>query len=270
MRIQSINTNFSYIVSKKNSPSFGSTDRFYVREDGKEIGNNTWLFREDLPWHELAEFEIGHFKDKEKVNIIQFASSDGSEGYTKIISLLENPKRKNVDKFFPIQAYDIDNYIVHKAQGGEIALSERDFYRLANNSISLSKYFSRIATSYDDYLYDVYRRDILSEKQAVTLPGNFNVSDNLRDKIVFQLGDMFEILPKIKDNSNTILMCRNILGYFADNDAKIEEFVQTAGKVLKRGSLFTIGKIDTTFTNIESLLNKNNFLKMMNNVFLKI
>ena len=49
---------------------------------------------------------------------------------------------------------------------------------------------------------------------------------------------MFELLPKIKDEGNTILMCRNILGYF--KNPEIESFVQEAGKVLKPGSLLKL------------------------------
>lgn len=249
--------------------SFGSTDRFYKTDSGKEFGNNTWLFREDISWTDLAEFEISHFKDKDKVNIIQFAASDGSEGYTQIISLLENSKRKDVSKFFPIRAYDINDFIVSKARSGKISLSGRDIGKLRSNSIQRAKYFIRKPSAYMSD--DIYQKILQTNPDEIFGPlESFKVSDKLRDKITFNIGDMFEILPNIKDNSNTIILCRNILGYFHDEPEKIEEFIKTASKVLKKGSVFVIGKHDTDLTNIDQILNKNSFLKMQNNVYLKV
>ena len=103
MKINSINNNLS----------FGSTNRRYIAKDGEEYGCNSWLFRDDMDWDRLAKYQISHFKDKEKVNTIMFAASDGSEAYTDIISLHESPqKNKGIKKFFPIQAYDIDEEIL--------------------------------------------------------------------------------------------------------------------------------------------------------------
>ena len=81
---------------------------------------------------------------------------------------------------------------------------------------------------------------------------------------------MFNLLPKIKDDSNTVLLCRNILGYFADNEAKLEDFIRTAAQVLKKGSVFVIGKLDTDLTNIDSILQKNSFLKMQKYIYVKV
>lgn len=249
--------------------SFGSTDRFYKTDSGKEIGNNTWLFREDLSWKDLAEFEISNFKNKDRVNIIQFASSDGSEGYTQIISLLENSKRKDVSKFFPIQAYDIDDLITAKARSGQISLSAKDMAKFRSNSIQWSEYFIRKHSKFIPA--DTYQKILQANPDEIFGPlESFRVSDKLRDKITFKIGNMFEILPNIKDNSNTIILCRNILGYFQDEPEKIEEFIKTASKVLKNGSLLVIGKLDTDLTNIDSILQKNSFLKMQKNVYVKV
>ncbi len=51
------------------------------------MANITCTFRIDLDWADFAKLEIENFKHKDKVNIIQFASSDGSEAYTQIIVL---------------------------------------------------------------------------------------------------------------------------------------------------------------------------------------
>lgn len=256
------NTN---LLPNGNKISFGSTDRFY-KVGKKEIGNNSWVFREDIDWRDLAEFEISHFRNKDKVNIIQFASSDGSEGYTQIISLLENKKKANVDKFFKIMAYDIDNFIVQKALSGDLSISEKDISRFQSNSINYKKYFLRKREANG---LTPEGRALQSNPNAILGSyESFKVDDVLKDKICFQQGNMFEILPKIKDDSNTIVLCRNILAYCEENIVK--SFIDTANQVLKPGSLFIIGKHDTDFTKIEQILPKSSFLKIMRNVYLRV
>lgn len=108
----------------KSRIAFGTTARDYTNKNGEYIGTNSWLFRDDIDWKQLTEYEKSHFKDKSKVNVIQFASSDGSEAYTKIISILENNPSKNDDKFFPIKAFDIDDEVVKAAKSGLTPLTE--------------------------------------------------------------------------------------------------------------------------------------------------
>ncbi len=252
----------------QNKINFGSTDRFYKTDRGKEIGNSSWIFREDINWRDFSEFLIHNFRNKEQVNIIQFAASDGSEGYTQIISLLENPNKKDVSKFFPIQAYDIDDFIVTKAQSGKINLGVNDIARLRTNSIPRSKYFIRKPLTFVPE--NLYQKVLQSNPDEIFgVRDVFEVSDILQDKIIFDMGDMFKILPEIKDDSNTVILCRNILGYFHDEPEKIEKFIQTASAVLEKGSVFVIGKLDTDY-GVDKILKENSFLKMQNNVYMKI
>jgi len=253
------------------SVNFGSTDRFYTDKNKKEFGNNTWMFREDLNWKNYTEFIISNFRNKDKVNIIQFAASDGSEAYSLVLSLLGNDKKKDVSKFFPVQAYDIDDYIVSKAQRGIISLSQDDIDNLSIHHIPIKKYFEHMIPSYikpDNPLYknfiEEYSTKVFGSRDS------FIVSDNLKNKTKFKIGDMFEITPKIQDNSNTIIMCRNILGYFYDEPEKIKSFIDDINKVLKPGSVFVIGDLDTSLTHIDSYLNDKKFIRIMKNVYLKV
>ncbi len=74
----------------KSCPAFGTNARIYKTQTGIEMGTLTYPFRDDVDWKKLTEYEINHFKNHDRVNIIQFASSDGSEAYSKIISFLES------------------------------------------------------------------------------------------------------------------------------------------------------------------------------------
>lgn len=79
-------------------PSFRSMSCDY-KLNGQEMGLYTWMFRDDVNWRKLALLESVNFSNKDKVNIIQFAPSDGSEGYTQILSLLLHSP-EDAEKFY--------------------------------------------------------------------------------------------------------------------------------------------------------------------------
>lgn len=79
---------------------------------------------------------------------------------------------------------------------------------------------------------------------------------------------MYNILAELNDNSDTILLCRNILGYFEDN--KVEKFIKIVANKLKQGSLFIIGEYDTSNTFIDRLLLENKFMKVFEHVYQKL
>ena len=239
-----------------NNISFKSNYRYYKDSDGNPFGCYTTLFRSDLDWEKLAKYEVEHFKNKDKVNVVMFAASDGSEAYSKIISLFETAK-KQVQKFFPIKAYDIDDEILKAAKGGYIKVSDGDIFEIMSRTENTDDYFSETDKSIDienDKLGKSYKT-IKAKKRLTT-------------NVEFKKGDMFKEITKIQDNSNTILMCRNILGYFLND--KIEEFVKLASEFLKKGSLFVIGDYDRQYMNINELIKKYKFENVFRNVYKKI
>ncbi len=249
--------NYNSPKTQQNHISFGTTHRYYKTTDGDELGTNTWPFRDDIEWAKLAKYEKKHFKDKKKVNTIQFASSDGSEAYTKIISLIENNPAPDDGKFFPIKAFDIDPEVIKAAKSKLLNTMTFDRVSLQINTENYDKYFTET-----DKKLDI--KDDIKFASIKTL----KVSDILTDKVIFENNDMYKVLAKIRDESNTILMCRNILGYFDEN--KIEAFVKLVAQKLKTNSLFLIGEHDTRVSFIERYLGENGFAKVMKHVFKKI
>ncbi len=256
----------NYCLNNKQSkslrvePSFGTNGRIYKTESGRAMGTMTYTFRNDLDWKKLIEFELNHFKNHNKVNIIQFAASDGSEAYSKIISFFEKGKNKNIEKFFPIQAYDIDKEIITAAQSGLINIYPENMEEIHKNCSNYKKYFRetsqklKIKNNLFDSVYQKYNTYI--------------VADNIRKNVIFNHADMYDILFPFRDNSDTILMCRNLLGYLQER--QVQKTVEIISRKLKEGSLFIIGELDTSCTLIEEYLKSNNFLKVMKNVFKKL
>lgn len=236
--------------------TFQSNGRRYKNSAGESFGCFTTLFRSDLDWEKLANYEIDHFKNKDKVNIVMFAASDGSEAYSKIISLFEAAKNC-VKKFFPIKAYDIDDEILNAAKSGYIKASENDVFEIMSRAENIDDYFSKTDKNIE------IEGDAIAKRFKT-----IKAQDKLTSNVNFNKGDMFQEITKIKDESNTILMCRNILGYFLND--KMEEFVKLASDFLKKGSLFVIGDYDRQYMDVDALIKKYNFENVFKNVYKKL
>ena len=176
------NNNIYSQKSEKNSPAFGTTHRYYKNANG-EFGTNTWPFRDDIDWKALSEYEKKHFKNTQKVNLVQFASSDGSEAYTQIISLIENNPSADDKKFFPIKAFDIDPEVVKAAQSRLLNTMTFDRVSLQMNTENYDKYFKETGKKLDI-------KDDIKFDSVKTL----EVSKILTDKVVFENADMYKSL----------------------------------------------------------------------------
>lgn len=248
----------------KNNISFGSNRRSYDQDiNDVAMGCYTGLFRSDLNWNILGPLILNNFKNKENVNIVMFAASDGSEAYSTIISLLEaagNNKNQILKKFFPIKAYDYDYDILKAAKSGFINLEP-------NDRMAMQMY----CHDYQDYFTDTDK--LLYIKAEETSPESRNVRTMkakrvLTDNVSFFQADMFNKIKELNDkDGNTLLMCRNALGYF-END-KIESFIKDVSKKLKAGSMFIIGGHDSVLFDIDSCLKKYGFIKVTDKVYKK-
>ncbi len=238
-----------------NNLRFTSNSGFYKTEDGNSIGTTTKMFRADLNWKDFTNFMIKHFNHKDNVQILQFASSDGSEAYTQIISLLEN--NKATDKFFPIEAYDINEDIYRAASSGYINLNNKDKSKFVGKKIDFDKYFEKENISEANKIAILH--DKLENSEA------YKVRPILTDRVNFHHGDMFKVMLEHEDNGNTVVLCRNILNYFSDRD--LDRFVTTAAWKLKPRSLLVTGEIDRV--RVDDVIQRNGFLKLFPNVYMK-
>jgi chemotaxis methyl-accepting protein methylase len=239
--------------------SFGSNSGAYRCPDGNLMGTYTNMFRADLDWEVFTNFLVKHFKNKDKVQLIQFASSDGSEAYTQVISLLEQHK-KDANKFLPINAYDINDKIYKIAKSGFINLNDCDMLKIKERNININKYFKKT-----DKTIHIPNDSLLDDKFHKTNFQAYEVSNPLKNSVKFHKGDMFDVLKDCDDNSNTVILCRNVLDYLSDRE--IDRFTTYAAYKLKKGSLFVIGEIDNP--KIDNMLKIKGFIQIMPNVYMQ-
>jgi len=247
-----------YTIS--NRTSFGTNSRIYrIPSKQEECVDNlmettSWMFRGDISWAGFVKYIESHFKNTPKVNIIDFACSDGSEAYSTIILLKEN--LVNADKFLPIKAYDIDDEIISAAKSGLINTGTLDRMNIQMYTDIPEKYLIESAKSLS------IKKDNPMQKTKT-----YEITDELKDSVIFKKGDMYEVLDNYKDKSNTILMCRNVLGHLSNED--IEKFVKLASKKLKEDSIFVIGDHDYNNTPIDYILSQYNFSEVQHNIYIK-
>lgn len=242
------------------APNFTSNTGEYKADNGNSVGTFTNMFRSDLEWEGFTDFFVKNFANKDKVNIIQLASSDGSEAYTQIITLLEN--HTNTDKFFPIKAYDINPDICAAAKSGLINLTFRDMIKIYTRNIEFDNYFENTNHNIfiqNDSLKTADKND--KQNQADT----YKVSKTLTNRVKFRQADMFDVLYDHNDKSNTVVLCRNVLDYLTDRE--IDHFTTLAACRLNKGSLFVIGEIDSP--RVDEFLLSKGFERIMSHVFIK-
>ena len=80
---------------------------------------------------------------------------------------------------------------------------------------------------------------------------------------------MYKVLDELEDNFDTILMCRNILGYFDITRARY--FIDIVAQKLKPGSLFVIGGFDCdTHKTLDQYIESKNFVEILPYIYQKI
>lgn len=259
MKIISVNT------IQSNKPAFGSCFRFYIPKAEKYncfesnlVRNSTNVFREDLDWVVLVQYLKTHFADKEKVNSYSLACSDGSEAYSFAISILELMPQKLQYKFFPIIASDIDEEIIKIAKSGRININNIEFLMSERHTnIDIGKYFK------DRDISIMVKNDIISETDTIS---SYVPIKKIKEVVQFKKSDILTELQNIKDNGNSVIMCRNVFPYL--NSKYIDEIIKAAKNNLKDGSIFIIGDYDGGTGIEEKLLCNGFFQPLLDNNFI--
>ena len=121
------------------------------------------------------------------------------------------------------------------------------YFEKTNDQIALKKLFPVAITDID---FDTYK-----------------IKPILKDKINFQKADMFEVLKNHKDESNTLVLCRNVLGYYSPLERT--KFLNLLAEKLKPNSMVVIGSMEVS-EKVDTGLLYRNFAMLTQNIFRKI
>lgn len=247
-------TNSQYFYQ---SPAFKTTDRRRICSyDKSTIYNYTKVEREDLNFKELSSYIIESFKNSPKVSIYSMACSDGSEGYTLAMHLLEELKGENFDKFFPIKCTDNDFVIINSASHNKLNMESRDLEELSNNGIDYKKYF----TLSDSKM--LIPNDKLKDYQT------YDIKNSLVGALEFCQKTILQQVAQMDPDATKVVLCRNILPYVGDLNDEVR-YINEISKKLKVNDILVIGDYDRGRYVIEAL-KRNSFIEKMNNVFVKL
>lgn len=236
----------------KDTFSFGSNGRVTYDDEGRVNRNVTDMFRNDLgcDWEIFAKSLGKNFCEKDKVNVICQACSDGSEPYTLAISLLKYLGEDGAKKFFPIIAKDFDEKILKGPKKGLVNLSKEDIEQFKKRNIDFDKYFEKSEEKLEiDNDFDKSPKETYRAKEI------------LQKNIIFEQGNVFDDLEALNDDSNTVFLFRNAMWYLYPDWDTIDRFLNLVGEKLKPGSVFASGETQLACepNYIEETLTKKNF-----------
>lgn len=262
--------------SHKTGISFQSNARKYRNHINNEYMHTlTYMFREDIDWKEFTKYAVDNFKDKDKVQFLQFASSDGTEAYTQIITLLESYPEEVTQKLLPILAYDIDDEVINAAKSGFLNLTEKDKSRFSlfahKNFSDYFKPTNKELEINNDALIRTSTKEVSKKFLNYGKELNYttySVSNILKKAVKFAQADMVDVLLRHEDEENSIILCRNVLGHLSLK--QVEFFLNTLQRKLKKGSLFVIGDFDATTVLARKYLETKGFKEVLHNVYRKI
>jgi len=216
------------------SPNFKSTLRTVKNADGKLLWRNTTnFFREDLPWKEMVEYFALKYANVNKVRVLCYGCSDGSEPISLAMLLLDK-LGKNADKFFPIMAMDIDEDIIKKASSGRINVDCKD-------KVMMNNILYNDASNYLE----------LPNFKTMAYGSNVKVKDCIKDVIHYSVADIRDEVHTIP-HENTIVFARNFWPYLGSGH-EVGNLARNLRTQLQKNCTLVVGDFDT-FAGIQSSL----------------
>ncbi len=232
------------------NPLFGSSIRTVKNKAGDVIyRNTTTFFRGDLEWDKLCQYIRDKYRDADKVNILCYACSDGSEPMS-IAMLLKENFGDDAKKFFPIIAKDIDDVMISRAKSFFVDMHYTDI-KVINDFTNkhIKKYFS------------LPRSGIGLEMIPARIHSWFY------KKIDYSVADISKDLDNIPSD-NTILFCRNVWPYIGDDKKRLSVIEKLKSKMDKNCAIIT-GRFDNQNISTHNLLIAAGFkpVEYINNVY---
>ena len=222
-------------------PKFQGNNRRVTDKSGALLyKTTTYFFRNDLDWDKFINLLVTKYKNTGKVNLINHTCSNGPEAYSIIMKLITR-LGASAEKFFPIQARDINPDNILSAQnGGGMGINNEDLYRInyyTKNNINSFLNFQPARTP--DYQLAVVPKPIL------------------KNRVQFSQGDIFQDIENMPDK-NTVLLCRNFWQYLKENECGL--LAEKLSRKIDNTSLVVLGEYDINQSSAPKYLAKYGFI----------
>ncbi len=178
-------------------------------------------------WDSLIKYIGQKYANTPKVNVYNYACSDGSEPYSFLMSMMTNFTENICNKFGTIQARDYDVEAINKAKIGIYSVIQKEFERILECTNHREKRFFEILDSNFDSEknYNIYK---LSPKNILTSKIDFKVANILKD---------YKNIKK----KNCIVSAKNFWPYLKED---IPILAEKLSKQMGENSLLILGDFD--------------------------
>ena len=197
--------------------------------------HTTYFFRNDINWMEFGKYLANRFEDRNKVSTYIYACSYGKEPYSMSM-VLQNTFGENSEKFFPINAKDIDDDVIEC----DNILKNAGIMQSAD---SISKMADLIGIEENAFKEKFLIPDATEEA------GKHNDTIRLKESILkpveFSCANILEDIENIDNENPSIIMMRNMWPYVDLKDFK--DFADNLYNRLQEGSIVVLGSYDYSY-----------------------
>ena len=217
--------------SNYNTPISFSSWRRCVYKDPKasfkELAyrNDTSIFRDDLLWDDFIKFLKFKYEDLKKVNVYNYACSNGSESFSLVMKMLSCLGKKDSEKFFPIIAKDVDSLAIENAKSNSIPI---DWFEKSKINLHTDNNFAEYFTK--DFSSNWY------DGETVFYCPVKELTENVR----FSKGDIMKDYKRIEPE-NSVVLARNFWPYLLED---IPRLILRLAEQMGKNSTLVIGGFD--------------------------
>lgn len=218
-----------------NNVSFSSCARIVKNKSGSIIyRNTTTFFRNDLDWNSLCMYIKDKYKNTNKVNLVCYACSDGSEPMSLAMLIKEN-FGNDFQKFFPIVAKDVDDVIIRRAKSCFVNMDIEDIRTINNyTNNNIRNYFK-------------FPRRALGIEFIPAL-----INPWFKKGINYSVADIKKDCSNIPSD-NTLLFFRNVWPYLADDSERMK-LIKKIKSQFSKNCAIVIGNFDNKNISTHNLL----------------
>lgn len=247
---KNIFTGFIYIMQIRNTignyynPAFKHWYSTYERNLDNGFMNDTFTYRDEAWWRRFGTFVNEFFKDSTKVNVYNWACSDGEETATFIMQMFSNFPDA-AEKFTPVYAKDYDPVAIEMAKKYVLPLDIEEIYKVnyfTNNN--LDEFLTNIPDdckrlikmSWLEFNKHVFRCQELKENVYQA-----KLNEKYAQHIDYKVSDIFEDYNKINPKESLVII-RNLL--YGLNKIHLNSLLENLSNQMQEKSVLAVGKND--------------------------